>query len=83
LKHVPLSRRTLEKRFLRITGFPVYKYILNLRMEKFAAMLVETELSVSQIAEALGLDDTKNISRQFKIMQGLAPVDYRIKNQRR
>jgi LacI family transcriptional regulator len=83
LKHVPLSRRTLEKRFLRITGFPVYKYILNLRMEKFAAMLVETELSVSQIAEALGLDDTKNLSRQFKIMQGLAPVDYRIKNQRR
>ncbi len=34
VKQVPLSRRALEKRFQDITGYPVYKYIFNLRIEK-------------------------------------------------
>ena len=43
LKEVPLSRRSLEKRFIQTTGFPVYKYIYNLRIEKFIERLLETE----------------------------------------
>jgi LacI family transcriptional regulator len=83
LQHVPLSRRTLEKRFLLITGTPVYKYIFNLRMERFVEKLVETELTVTQIAQELGLDDTKNIARQFKLVKGMSPRAYRNKYARR
>src|SRR5690606_1982411 len=36
VKEVPLSRRALEKRFLQVTGHPVYKYITKIRMEKLA-----------------------------------------------
>jgi LacI family transcriptional regulator len=79
LGHVPLSRRTLEKRFLQITGSPVYKYIFNLRIEKFVEMLIETDLSVTQIAQGLGLEDTKNIARQFKLIKGISPLEYRSK----
>jgi LacI family transcriptional regulator len=41
LKNVPLLRRFLEKRFIQIPGYPVYKYIYNIRIEKFAEKLLE------------------------------------------
>ena len=79
VKQVPLSRRSLEKRFLQITGLPVYKYIFNLRIEKFTEKLLETEMTITEIAHELGLNDTKNIARQFKQLKGLSPVEYRKK----
>ncbi len=77
VKQVPLSRRTLEKRFQSITGYPIYKYISNLRMEKVSNRLLETDMNVFEIALELGLNDTKNLSRQFKQMKGVPPSAYR------
>jgi LacI family transcriptional regulator len=77
LKEVPLSRRSLEKRFQQITGFPVYKYIYNLRVEKFAQKLIETNKSVFDIALDIGFEDSKNISRTFKKIKGCTPLEYR------
>jgi LacI family transcriptional regulator len=79
LKQVPLSRRSLEKRFQLITGFPVYKYIYNLRVEKFAQRLLDTDKTVFEIALDTGLDDAKNISRTFKKIKGCTPQEYRQK----
>jgi LacI family transcriptional regulator len=79
LEQVPLSRRSLEKRFQAITGFPIYKYIYKLRTEKFAQQLLETEKSVSEIAYDIGLGDAKNISRTFKKIKGCTPIEYRRK----
>lgn len=79
LKEVPLSRRSLEKRFIQTTGYPVYKYIYNLRIEKFAERLLETDMTIIEIAQELGLNDTKNIARQFKQIKGLTPLEYRKK----
>lgn len=77
LKHVPLSRRSLENRFLKATGLPVYEYICTLRIERFTQKLVETEQTVFEIALELGLNDSKNIARQFKEIKGLTPSEYR------
>lgn len=79
LRQVPLSRRALEKRFQVITGFPVYKYIYNLRIEKFAQKLLETDKTVFEIALDTGLSDGKNVSRQFKQIKGCTPNEYRKK----
>jgi LacI family transcriptional regulator len=79
LLQIPLSRRSLEKRFLDITGFPVYKYIYNLRVEKFAQRLLETDKSIFEIAMEIGLEDGKNISRTFKKIKGCTPHEYRKK----
>jgi LacI family transcriptional regulator len=79
LKQIPLSRRSLEKRFQQITGSPVYKYIYQLRVEKFAQKLIETDKSVFEIALDLGLEDSKNISRTFKKVKGCTPLEYRQK----
>ena len=79
LKEVPMCRRSLEKRFIITTGYPVYKYIYQLRIEKFMKKLLETDMTITEIAHELGFEDTKNISRQFKQMKGLTPLEYRKK----
>lgn len=77
VKQVPLSRRALEKRFVAVTGYPIYQYIFNLRIEKFCQKLLETDMTVFEIAMDIGLSDTKNISRQFKHIKGCTPIEYR------
>lgn len=77
LKEVPLSRRSLEKRFIMTTGYPVYEYIYNQRIEKFTQKLLETDMTIFEIALDLGLSDSKNIARQFKQIKGMTPMEYR------
>lgn len=77
LKEVPLSRRSLEKRFIMTTGYPVYEYIYNQRIEKFTQKLLETDMTIFEIALDLGLSDSKNIARQFKQIKGVTPMEYR------
>ncbi len=79
VKQVPLSRRALEKRFLEITGYPIYKYIFNLRIEKFTQKLLDTDMSVFEIALDMGLNDSKNIARQFRQVKGCSPSEFRNK----
>lgn len=80
LKEVPLSRRSLEKRFIMTTGYPVYEYIYNQRIEKFTQKLLETDMTIFEIALDLGLSDSKNIARQFKQIKGVTPMEYRKKH---
>lgn len=77
VKQVPLSRQSLEKRFLKRIGLPIYKYIFHLRMEKFTQKLLETDQTIFEIALDLGCNDSKNISRQFKQVKGCNPNAYR------
>lgn len=77
-KLVPLSRRLLETKFRQVTGLPVYNYIFNLRIEKFAQMLLESSASIIEVAMSMGLSDYKNISRQFKQVKGCTPSEYRV-----
>lgn len=80
IQQVPLSRRSLEKRFQKVTGYPVYEYIFNLRIEKFTQKLLDTDLSIFEIAMDLGLNDSKNIARQFRQIKGCTPTEYRRKH---
>ncbi|MCG8306133.1 MAG: DNA-binding transcriptional regulator [Cytophagales bacterium] len=79
LQQVPLSRRSLEKRFQKVTGHPVYEYIFKLRIEKFTEKLLDTDLTIFEIAVDLGLNDSKNIARQFRQVKGCTPLEYRKK----
>lgn len=80
LREVPLSRRSLEKRFIMTTGYPVYEYIYNQRINKFTQKLLESDMNISEIALAMGLTNSKNIARQFKQIKGITPMEYRKKH---
>lgn len=80
VRQVPLSRRLLEIRFRQVTGQSVYQYISNLRMERFAQLLLASSDLIAELAVQVGLSDSKNLARQFKEWKGCTPAEYRKKN---
>lgn len=74
---VSLSRRALEILFKKHIGSSIYSYILSLRIERFAALLIETKKTIIEIALELDNVDYKNLSRQFKQVKGYTPSEYR------
>lgn len=74
---VPLSRRLLEERFKQVTGLPMYRYIMNFRVDKFAKELLETDRPIVEIAAEHDSLDYKNIARAFKQVKGCTPSEFR------
>jgi len=74
---VMVSRRSLERRFRKVLDKSVHKEIQQLHVEQVAQLLVETNMSISQIALTLGYPDIDNIGRYFKKEKGMTPLAYR------
>ena len=74
---IPFSRRVLEKKFKRETGTSVYQYLLDLRIEKFADLLITTDLPLIEAATRSVFTDYKNISRIFTKAKEMTPLQYR------
>ena len=74
-----LSRRVLEKRFSNVLGKSILEEITNLRIEHVSKMLIETNISISEIASISGYADVRNLSRFFKSRKQLSPLAYRKK----
>lgn len=58
-------------------GIPAKVLIDQHRFETAGRLLLETNLSVSELADTLGFDDPFRFSRFFKRLGGLSPSDYR------
>ena len=76
---VTVSRRVLERRFREVLNRSVHDEIRRARVERASRMLVETDLSVSQIVLHLGYPSDKHIARQFRKEKGMIPLQYRRK----
>lgn len=75
----PLSRRNLEIKFKDEMGISIYQFILNLRMENFAYLLISTDLPLPEIIFRSGFNDYSNVYRMFKRIKGHTPKEYRQK----
>jgi LacI family transcriptional regulator len=77
---VGLSRRALEQHFRKALDHSIHDEIKNNRVNQMANMLIGTNLSISQIAKLLGYPyESNNISRYFKQLKGMSPLEYRRK----
>jgi len=72
-----VSRRLLEKRFRRELGYSVLNEIRRVRTDKIAQLLVETQMPVSAIAEALGFSEIQHFARYFHSAKKMSPLAYR------
>ncbi len=72
-----VSRRTLELRTRRALGRPIGAEIGALRLARAAAMLLETNLSVADIAERAGFCDASYFVLRFKRRYGVTPAAWR------
>jgi AraC-like DNA-binding protein len=52
-------------------------FIVEARLNRARQLLLESTLSVSQIADELGYEDVFFFSRQFKERTGRTPTEYR------
>jgi LacI family transcriptional regulator len=76
---VPLSRRNLEVKFKEATGFPIYQFILDKKVDYIANELLTTDKDLLDIAIEVGFNDVRNAYRIFKKKTGYTPMEYRKK----
>jgi LacI family transcriptional regulator len=72
-----LSRRVLEKRFQSVLKRSVLDEINSLRIKQVKQLLIETELSITEISDFCGYTDIKNLSRYFRRYEGINPLEFR------
>jgi LacI family transcriptional regulator len=74
-----LSRRTLERRFLKIMGRSVQEEINRFCIEEISKMLIQTRMSQVQISQAMGYHSVDNMRRFFHRHLEMTPLHYRRK----
>ncbi|MFI4912216.1 MAG: substrate-binding domain-containing protein [Sedimentisphaeraceae bacterium JB056] len=74
-----LSQTVLQKRFKKAIGCTISQEIKRVCTDKIAELLLNSTLTVSEIALLVGFSDPDHISRYFRKMKGMTPSDYRKK----
>lgn len=77
LEVVPVSRRSLERRFRRALGRGIGEEIRRSHIEKARSLLASTDLPMSEVARHSGFSESKHLSVAFKQEVGMTPSDYR------
>lgn len=77
LRHVPLSRRVLESRFVKQVGRTPHEEILRIKLDRVKRLLAETDLTLDTIADRAGFRHSEYLSVAFKRVVGISPSAYR------
>lgn len=72
-----LNRSYLTRLFKEATGYSLQEYLLTYRMKMAVKLMTNESLSINQIAENVGYNDTFTFSKAFKRHFGKSPSDYR------
>jgi len=81
-REVALSERQLYERFQRALGRSVHEQIRMARIARICWLLTNTDLSILQIALAMGMPDDKHLARYFRRQHGIPPSQWRKQYQR-
>ena len=68
--------------FLSVFSVPPAKYIQNYRVEKAKELLVNSELSIDEIAIATGFANASYFCKVFKSTTGLTPTEFALKSKK-
>ncbi|TWU46897.1 AraC family transcriptional regulator [Rubripirellula reticaptiva] len=63
----------LSRLFRRFGGVGAYRYLLRIKMNHAAEMLLEERLLIKEVAERMGFSDAFQFSRAFKRVYGIPP----------
>lgn len=74
-----INKDYLSRAFKKHTGTGMAKYLNNIRIRKAEELLKSTELQIQEIADQVGYFDSKYFSRQFKLVTGMTPAQFRQK----
>jgi LacI family transcriptional regulator len=77
LREVPVSRRSLERRFRKILNRGLWEEIRRAHMERAKHLLAATEFSMAEVAKQAGFSGAEQLSVVFRQELGLPPSAYR------
>lgn len=72
-----MNRTSLNRKFKAQTGRTAMDYLLSHRLKIACEALTHTNLSLSEIAEAVGFKYDTYLIRQFTAKMGVSPTEYR------
>ena len=76
-KHFHFNPNYLNELMVAQTGVSLRQYIINFRMKKALNLIINSNLSISDIARAIGYNDIHYFSRIFKKKTGYSPEKIR------
>ena len=71
------NRNYFNRLILQRTGLTYWAYLGRLRLERSAELLLESSLSVREIAAAVGYENRTFFNQQLRERYGLSPGEYR------
>jgi LacI family transcriptional regulator len=77
LSLIPVSRSVLQRRFRTQTGRSIQQEIIHARLRHARRLLAETDLPLTEVAEASGFRHREYLSAVFREHLGTTPADYR------
>ncbi|OCT15663.1 hypothetical protein A8709_16525 [Paenibacillus pectinilyticus] len=77
-----VSKFHLAKRFKQYTGFSPHEFLIGIRMSHAKERLKYSDMPISEIAAAVGIDNVSHFINLFKDRTGDTPLVYRKKWQR-
>ncbi|MCC6124115.1 MAG: AraC family transcriptional regulator [Pirellulales bacterium] len=82
-RELPVSRRTLERRFQAATDRTVIEEITRCRLSRAKRLLTETDLPVKNVAHLSGFPSEEQMRIVFRQLEKTAPSEYRHKTRHR
>lgn len=76
-KQVNLTERTMQRRFLKATGYNPNQYLQRLRVQNACDYLESTQHSFEWIANQVGYEDVGACRKVFNNIVGLTPREFR------
>lgn len=76
-RQLNISGRYLSKIFLSHMNMTILNYINTYRMNQAIDLIADTDLSMTEIAEKIGMNDSQHFSKLFKSTVGSPPSQYR------
>jgi DNA-binding response OmpR family regulator/two-component sensor histidine kinase len=72
-----MSRVSVYKKVLTLTGKPPIEFIRSIRLKRAAQLLEKSQLTIAEIAYEVGFNNPKYFSRYFKLEYGVLPSAYK------
>ncbi|WP_162845402.1 helix-turn-helix domain-containing protein [Labilibaculum antarcticum] len=79
-KHLSVTPNHLNKSIKLVTGESTSSLLSKIKLTEAKYLLFMAELTIADIADKLGFDDSSYFSRFFKKHEGISPVEYRSKS---
>ncbi|REE02230.1 hybrid sensor histidine kinase/response regulator transcription factor [Marinoscillum furvescens] len=76
-RQVGMSQSAFYKRIKELTGRSAVQFIRDVRLSRAAELILQDELSIGQVAFAVGINDAKYFREKFKALFGVNPSDYK------